>query len=247
MKILFHWAFLGVLAVSRGSSQFDKQEFDQMCNEMLLYDECNVPTETGVLHCRVALSDENLSQYESLPSTIAAESAPMPVDSMNLIDFTALLRSQKRRFLQNFLLSKFNSIFGDPKKPSRKIRFRIVNVIGWPEEIKTFQVKFLTNQECLILFERLHGIKFVLKREHARLQPSGSAELNRELYAELKDACVDLPEIFCSNRILWDQMHKKAPEMRLSTLDYRRWSFGDRKVLRNLILNDLIPKLKALK
>lgn len=68
---------------------------------------------------------------------------------------------------------------------------------------------------------------------------------NLKLYAEMVETCIEFPGLCRGPFLRWDRVNELVPKLVLKTHDHRLWSAGERRSIRELFLDGLIPKLRA--
>jgi hypothetical protein len=146
-------------------------------------------------------------------------------------------RHDRRQFIQDLLLSRYNEDISPPCGHHSSISWSKVNVLGWPEEVKSYSIYGLTLTDCRILIPKIRNIHFERKPEHHSTNSplKCTKEINTAIYEELKNISGVGPKGF----VQWEKLHARFPELVLKTHDYRVWSEQDRQLITNLVFPEL--------
>ncbi len=157
---------------------------------------------------------------------------------MNTFESFSYLR-ERAAFLYKLLLAKYRKGIKSPT--AERILWSRVRVLGWPEELKSFNYRDFSNEQCLVLLQNMDKIEFQSIRNVGLRSADGNGKVNQEFFKNLQQNC--RPE-FCTKKgqIRWNRLHELEPRLVLKTHDYRIWTSDDRKLIEELILNRFTKK-----
>ena len=147
---------------------------------------------------------------------------------------------------QKMLLSRFRENTG---MQSAFIPWNIVEITGWPNELSCYQPHNWLKPEFDAFFAAYDNIRFSLLRRDIKVAklPSKRKE-NLKVYKEAKKALIAMNLIRAdAQTIRWRELSEFAPDLRLTSREYKRWSVSDREAVRKYIIEPYIKSKSSQK
>ncbi len=146
-------------------------------------------------------------------------------------------RLEKISFIRSLVLEKYRNALGPKYSNVNHIIWSKIDILGWPDQINTYDIHDLSKEQCAILLRHLPQIRFEAKIKD-KVQRNPKPE-NEALYNSLKEALAPFPKFFKKSGIRWRKLHKVLPDLKLKTHDYRVWSSDDRFTIESVLLASL--------